>query len=200
MSSTALVSIDELGEVAPPPPARPRVLLVATVLACGAVVALFSGLIGIYLSERAAVRASGQPWGLDMPLTPGTMSLIGFAISMITVQWAVDAIGRDDRRHTWLAMAATIFVAAMHTVGMAFLYSQAGQAIADRTGGLFYAVTGAHLALLLVAVVFILLMAFRTLGGQYSAKDREGVVAAAVFWHTTAVLYGAIWLAVLVTK
>ena len=34
-----------------------------------------------------------------------------------------------------------------------------------------------------VAMLFAALMAFRTLGGQYSAKDREGVVAAAVFWY-----------------
>ena len=39
------------------------------------------------------------------------------------------------------------------------------------------------------ALLFAALMAFRTLGGQYSAKDREGVVAAAVFWWATAVVY-----------
>ena len=44
------------------------------------------------------------------------------------------------------------------------------------------------------------LMAFRTLGGQYSAKDREGVVAAAVVWYVMVAVYGAIWYAVLVTK
>jgi hypothetical protein len=49
-------------------------------------------------------------------------------------------------------------------------------------------------------MLFAALMAFRTLGGQYSAKDREGVVAAAVYWYATAAVYAVVWYAVLVTK
>jgi hypothetical protein len=49
-------------------------------------------------------------------------------------------------------------------------------------------------------MVFAALMAFRTLGGQYSARDREGVVAAAIYWYATAFVYAVVWYAVLVTK
>jgi heme/copper-type cytochrome/quinol oxidase subunit 3 len=199
MSTATLATIEDLGEVVAPPPARPRVLLVATVLASAASVATFAGLLGVYLHERAAALAAGE-WKLHIPLTPGTMSLVGFGISMVTIQWAVQAIGADDRRHAWMAFGATIVIAGMHAVGMGFLYTQVRADVHTPTGGLFYAVTGAHLAMVLCAVVFILLMAFRTLGGQYSAKDREGVVAAAIFWHTTAIVYAGVWLAILVTK
>ncbi len=116
------------------------------------------------------------------------------------MQWAVYAIGNDDRRHTWMAFAATLVVGAFHLVGMGFLYSQMGLAVASPEGALVYALTGAHLAMLGVAMLFAALMAFRTLGGQYSAKDQEGVVAAAVVWYLMVALYGAIWYAVLVTK
>lgn len=200
MSATAQLAIEDLGELPAPPPARPRVLLVATALACGAVVLFFASLLGVYLQERAATLAAGEEWGLPIPLLTGNMSLFGFVIASVCVQMAVAAIGNDDRRHTWLGLGATIFVAAMHTVGMAFLYSQVGLEVASLKGGLFFAVTGAHLALVLVAVLFVALMAFRTLGGQYSAKDREGVVAAALFWHTTALVYFGIWYAILVSK
>ena len=54
MAATALATIEELGDLPPPPPARPRVLLVATVLATAATVMVFAGLLGIYLRERAA--------------------------------------------------------------------------------------------------------------------------------------------------
>lgn len=201
--TATLATLEELGELPPPPPARPRVLLVATALATGAAVMFFAGLLGVYLDERAAVLADGERWlpeGVDIPLTPPNMSLIGFALSCITMQWAVHAIGNDDRRHTWLAFGATLVVGAFHMVGMGYLYSQVGLDVGTAQGALIYAVTGAHLAMLGVAMLFALLMAFRTLGGQYSAKDREGVVAAAVFWYATAAVYTAVWYAVLVTK
>lgn len=203
MATAALATIEELGELPAPPPARPRVLLVATTLATAAVVMLFAGLLAIYLHERSAALAAGQRWfpeGIDIPLTPGNMSLVGFALSCVTMQWAVHAIGHDDRRHAWIAFGSTIVVGAFHLVGMGFLYSQMGFEVATPQGALVYALTGAHLAMVGAAMLFAALMAFRTLGGQYSARDREGVVAAAVFWYATAVVYAGIWYAVLVTK
>jgi len=200
--ATSYVTIEDLGPLPPPVPARPRVLLVGTVLACAAIVAVFAGLIGIYLASRAEVIAAGDEWlgGADIPLTPANMSLVGFVISLVTMQWAVYAIGNDDRRHAWMAFAATLVVGAFHMVGMGFLYSQMGLEVATPQGTLVYALTGAHLAFLGAAMLFTALMAFRTLGGQYSARDREGVIAAAIVWYVMAVVYGAIWFAVLVTK
>ncbi len=72
--------------------------------------------------------------------------------------------------------------------------------VATPQGALVYAVTGAHLALTGAGLLFAALMAFRTLGGQYSAKDREGVVAATVFWWAVALTYGVLWYAIYVTK
>ena len=43
-------------------------------------------------------------------------------------------------------------------------------------------------------------MAFRTLGGQYSGRDREGIAAAALFWYVTVAVYAVIWYTVFVTK
>ena len=37
-------------------------------------------------------------------------------------------------------------------------------------------------------MVFVALMAFRALGGQYSGRDSEGVAAAAVFWDAAVAL------------
>ena len=51
-----------------------------------------------------------------------------------------------------------------------------------------------------IAIVFVALMAFRTLGGQYSARDREGIVAASLFWYVMVAVYAAIWYAIFVTK
>jgi heme/copper-type cytochrome/quinol oxidase subunit 3 len=202
VSAGALVTIEELGNVPAPPPARPRVLLVATALASAAVVMAFTGLMAIYLQERSATIAETGAWfdGNTIPLTPGNMSLVGFGLSVVFMHWAVEAIGRDDRRHTWLAFGAVLFVGVFHFVGTAFLYFQSGFEVATKQGALVYGLTGAHLALTGAGLLFAALMAFRTLGGQYSAKDREGVVAATVFWWAVALTYGAVWYAVYVTK
>lgn len=203
MATAAIATVDDLDEFPPPVPARPRVLLVATALGAAASVMVFAGLLGIYLQQRADVVAAGDPWlpdGVDIPLTPGNMSLVGFAISCVTMTWAVDAIGRDDRRHTWLAFGSTLMVGAFHIVGMSYLFSQVGLAVDELQGALFYALVGGHLVMVGAAMLFAALMAFRTLGGQYSARDREGVVAATVYWYVTAVVYVAIWYAVLVVK
>jgi heme/copper-type cytochrome/quinol oxidase subunit 3 len=199
----AYVPIEGLTDVPPPPPARPRVLLVATVLASAAAAMGFAGLVAVYLATRAeAVAADGAflPDGATIPLTPANMMLAGFGLSVVFMHWAVQAIGVDDRRHTWMAFAAVLVIGAFHFVGTGFLYSQAGIAIESPEGLVFYAVSGAQLALTGAGLLFTALMAFRTLGGQYSAKDREGVVAATVFWWVVAASYVVLWYTIYVTK
>ena len=51
-----------------------------------------------------------------------------------------------------------------------------------------------------LALGFILLMAFRALGGQYSARLPDGISAAALFWHVNVALYAVVWLAVYIMK
>ena len=57
-----------------------------------------------------------------------------------------------------------------------------------------------HLAMAGAGMVFVGLMAFRALGGQYSGRDREGIVAAAMYWHVTVLVFAVIWLTIFVTK
>jgi heme/copper-type cytochrome/quinol oxidase subunit 3 len=201
--SSALATIEELGELPAPAPARPRVLLIATVLASAATVVGFGAVIGIYLTERAAAIADDGVWfpdGVNVALTTANMSLVGFVLSLVFMHWAVAAIGNDDRRHAWMAFACVFVVGMFHFVGTAFLFNQSGFAVNTPEGAVFYTATGAQLAITGAALVFVALMAFRTLGGQYSARDREGVVAATVFWWVAALTYAAVWYAIYVTK
>lgn len=193
-----------LPELAPPAPqGRPRVLMVATAIASMAAVMVLAGVLGLYLAERNAVVASGARWlpeGVDIPLLHGTLNAITFAMSMVTIQWAVWSIARDDRMRTYLAMGTTLVLGVATIVRSGFYYIQIGAPVASEFGVLFYTLTGLHVAMTTAGLVFIALMAFRTLGGQYSARDREGVAAAALFWHVTAAVYGVLWYAVFITK
>jgi heme/copper-type cytochrome/quinol oxidase subunit 3 len=191
-------------ELAPPPaPARPRLLTIGTTLAALASAVVFAGLIGIYLSVRAGVVAGGDAWlpeGVTIPLTPGNMAMITLAMSVVTIHWAVYAIANDDRVRTYLAFGVTILLGVAYLNGIAFAYSQIGASIRTPFGVLFYAVTGAHLVMAGAAIVFAAFMAFRTLGGQYSARDREGVTAAAIYWDVMVAVYAVLWYSVFITK
>ncbi len=189
---------------APPPPTRPRVLVTGTVLASAATAMVFAGMIGLYVHTRAAtIEAEGTwlPRGVEMPLTPGNMALITLLMSAVIMQWAVYAIGNDDRRSTYISLGLAVLMGAAYINEIAFYYSQMGDlTVHEPVGMLIFGITGAHLVVTGIAIVFVALMAFRTLGGQYSARDREGIVAASLFWYVMVAVYAAIWYAIFVTK
>jgi cytochrome c oxidase subunit 3 len=186
------------------PPARPRVLYIGTSLAIAATVMGFAGLIGVYLSARAATIATGDPWlpeGTTIPLTPPNMAMLTLLLSAVTMQWAVDAVGKNDRPHAFLALGITALFGAAYLNAMSFLFTQMGLSIrGSEAAVLIYVITGAHMAMVAGALLFALVMAFRTLGGQYSGRDREGIAAAAMYWHASIAVFAVIWYAIYVTK
>lgn len=185
---------------------RPRVLLVGTALVSAAIVVGFAALVGIYLRARHGVVSGGEVWfadGQTIGLTPANIALGTMAMSCVTMQWAVDAIKNDDRNNALFALAVTLFLGVAVVNATSFLWAQSGFTIAggsNAAGLLFYALTGSHLALLVAAMVFVVVMALRTLGGDFVGGDREGVVAASMVWYVTTGILAVIWYAVYVTK
>src|SRR3546814_12505810 len=58
---------------------------------------------------------------------------------------------------------------------------------------LLYAVTGAHLVMVVGGLLFAAVMAFQALGGQLTGRDAEGMSAAALYWYGTVAVYIAVW-------
>ena len=186
-----------------PKPARPRVLLVGTSLAAAGSFMAIVGLVGFYLSARATVLAEGGPWlpdGVTIPLTPGNMAMATMLISGVTMWWAVDAVGRNDRQMAYLALGLTIFFGIAVINATTFLYSQMHLPVATSQGVMIYTITGLHLAMMVAGLTYAGVMTFRTLGGEYHGRDREGLTAAALYWYVTIAAYAVIWLAIYVTK
>lgn len=189
---------------APPPlPTRPRVIMVATAFGSAAAFMLFGGLFAIYLNRRAAV-ASGLTWipsDVDIPLTQPNVMFITLIMSVVTIQWAVKAIRSDDRPGSYLALGITGLLGFAYLNQMAYLYSIMGLDMALGTPAiLIYAITGAHVAMVVIALVFLLLMGFRALGGSFTSRQYDGLAAAAMFWHVTVAVFALIWIIVFVTK
>lgn len=200
---TAFVTDLIPAEPAPAPRARPRVVLIGTALVIAAVGATFVGLFAMYFSLRSGAIASGEEWipggAGTIPLTPASVMLITLVMSSITVHWAVWGIGHDDRLNTYLALGLTLMLSAAFLNQASFMYSAMGWEISGDVATqavLIYAITGLQLAMLVVAMIFLALMALRAMAGGYSARDSEGLVAASLFWHAAVVAYAVIWAAI----
>jgi heme/copper-type cytochrome/quinol oxidase subunit 3 len=185
------------------PPARPRVLLIGTALASAAAFMAIIAMVGVYLSERAAVLANDAIWlpeGTSIPLTPANIAFATMLLSAVTMWWAVYSVGNNDRPMAYLALGLTIFFGIAVINATTFLYTETGIAVSSTTGLLFYAITGAHIAMIIAGLVFASVMTIRTLGGEYHGRDREGLVAAALFWYVTIAAMAVIWYAIYITK
>lgn len=196
MSESTTIAQPELPALVLP---RRRELLFGTALGTAGVVMALVTLIGTYISTR---DAAGAAWLADnnIPLSQPNMQLITLGMSAVTMQWAVWAISRDDRYHSYMALGITMLLGVAFVNQTTFLFHMAGITMDQPEGPLFYAVTAGHLAMVIAGLVFLLLMSFRALGGQFSSRQPDGIGAAAVYWYACIGLYALIWFAVYVQK
>jgi len=191
-------------DVIVPEPARPRVLLLGTMLASVAVSMGFLGLLAHYIHSRATVIATGETWlpqGVVIPLTQPNFMGLTTAWSVVSVWWFVQAVRNDDRGNALLASMATTVFGVGIIAQTAYLFSlMAIDPRADERSILLFAVIGTYLALLIAAIGLLLIMTFRTLGGGYSSRDVEGPLSAATFWTVVSALYGVMWYVIYITK
>jgi heme/copper-type cytochrome/quinol oxidase subunit 3 len=187
-------------------PAAPRVrgrnVLVATGFAVAATIMYFAGLFGVYFQQRAAARGSEWiPGDANIELTPPGMIMWTLIISCAVIQWAVYSIARDDRTHALIAVGATLAMGAMVIVQTGWQYVQMGL-VADesRAATLIYTLSISHLVMVIVGMVFVALMGFRALAGQYGSRQTDGLVAASIWWYSLTFIYFILWIGVFIAK
>jgi cytochrome c oxidase subunit 3 len=193
---------------APPAPvARPRVLVVASAFVAVGTVMYFLSLLGVYLTQRSQTLRGGNLWipqEVKIPLTQPNIMMFTLIMSVVTMQWAVWAIKNDDRFNTYFALGLTLLLGFAFINMAAYLYTVMGfdisQAAAQPSAVIVYAITGSHVVATILAMVFLALMAFRALGGQFTSRQHDGISAAALFWHTTVFVFFLIYLIIYVTK
>jgi cytochrome c oxidase subunit 3 len=201
---TEVDAYDGVPSSAPPPPVeRPRVLLIGTIFATGGIAMMFAGLLGVYLSRRAnnlATVGSWLPTDLLIPLTQPNMGFATLVLSVVTMQWAVVSIKNDDRTNTYLALGVTLLLGFAYIVEMGYLYALINADVSTIPGVLIYAISGAHIAMVISAMVFVILMGFRALAGEFTSRQHDGITAAAFYWHSMVAIYALIWISIYVTK
>lgn len=190
------------------PPAiepRPRTLLTGTVFAIAACVVYFAGAFGVYLKERSDTLEAETPFIKKgtVPLVPGGMMLLTAALSVVMITWAVQAVRNDDRKHAYLALGITLLFGLANINQQIFLFNDMGLKVANKDSAadlLIYVIAGSHVAMLVAAILFVGLSAFRALAGQYSRLQADGIQAAAYFWYATMAIYVCVWYGIYVTK
>ena len=189
---------------AAPPVQRPRVITIASAFAAAASVMLFIAMLGVYLNARAAVVATGSKWlptGSTIPLQQPNTIFITLLMSVVAIQWAVSAISKNDRQNAYIAYGLTLMLGLASIVMTTYLWSLMKLDIEGGVQGvLIYTITGGHVVMLAVAMIFVALMALRSLGGQFDARQHDGVTAAALFWDAMVFVYALIWIIIYVTK
>ena len=191
-------------EFTAPEPARPRLLLIGTALVSLAISMGYAGLMGLYAATRADVIQAGERWlpsGTDIPLTQPNMMMFTLVFSVATLAWATSAMRSDDRPNFHIATGLTVLLGCAFIAQTGFLVTIMELEIASSPQALLiYAVIGSHLVIMVAAICYLVAMALRALGGNYSARDLEGIYGASMFWYTTVGLYLVLWYAVYITK
>jgi heme/copper-type cytochrome/quinol oxidase subunit 3 len=165
---------------------------------------LFAGLLGVFVAERSAAGGTTALWlpeGAVVPDITANLMLTTMAGICVVAQWAVWSMKRNDRGNAALALAVLLVFAVGMIVMQVNVWERMELAVADGTYQVvFYGITGAFMAALVVGLLFAAVMAFRSLGGRYSAKDTEGLSSLALFWYVLTAVFLSLWYIVYVLK
>jgi cytochrome c oxidase subunit 3 len=190
----------------PPAPAAPprRQVFVGTAIGSAAATMLIGGMLAVFIRIRqetldTADDALWVPKGVTIPGVPVNVMLTSFFVLCLFAQWAVYSARRHDRQHVGLALGLVGLIGLAIINAQVYIYNRIELPVADTAyAGMFYAVTGAMLALVIIGVAFTGVAAFRVLGGREA--DTEIVAAHALYWYVLSVVFAALWLIVYVTK
>lgn len=186
-------------EVTPAVLPKRRQTVVGAAFAAASSAMLVVLLLGNYLEIRSASEKFFD--GVSMPLAQPNVMFWGLGLSVLSIQWAVWAIARDERSQAYWAIGITALLGLSFLNSTWYLMSQSDLAVGVQPeAGATFAVVGAHVAMVLVGLLMVAVMAFRTFGGQFSSRYPDGWSAAALYWHTTVGVYVLVWYAVYVTK
>ncbi len=186
-----------------PSATRPRTIAVGSLLSTAAAFMAFAGLVVIYVQQRQQARTTGQEWFPEgsVELGPAGMMMMTLLLSMVTVQWAVQAARTEDRPHGFIALAVTLLFGAAVINQFWFVYSDTAFAIDEgRAQLLFYAVTGSFIAMLIAGLAMLTVTTIRALMGSSGRELAHGVQAAAIYWHMCVLCYFIVWYVVFINK
>ena len=186
-----------------PEASRPRTVVVGALLGTAATFMAFAVLVTLYVQQRQRVHAAGEEWfpADSIEMGPAGMMMMTLVLSVVTVQWAVQAAQAHDRPHGFIALGVTLMFGAAVLNQFWFVYQATAFPIdGGRAQLFFYAVTGSFIAMLIAAMAMLAVVTIRALMGPFGRDLAHTVQGAAIFWHTCVLCYFLVWYVVFITK
>jgi cytochrome c oxidase subunit 3 len=150
----------------------------------------FAAFFGAYFTIRANASV-WPPEGIPhLKIDIASILTVLLITSSVCVQLSMRAI-RAEKRST-----ATVWLGATIALGVVFLalqfydYSQLGFGVKDGVfGGLFYVMTGIHMAHVFGGVVFLTIVFTQAVKGRLSADHHDPLAAGAIYWDFVDVVW-----------
>lgn len=180
------------GEALPGPvPGRPRrgTSTIGALLFVTADAMVLAAVVAVYLGIKEGAT-TWPPSGVSVSTYLPTMITITAVMSGFSVQWGIFSARRNDGRNATMALLLTLFLGLAMANLEWLTFVRTGFGFNDHTyGTLFDLLTGYHLLHLLVAIVVVLVLAFRTMAGHFTDDRHDALRAGAVFWQYTNVVW-----------
>src|SRR5438034_9528025 len=144
------------------------------------------------IPEWEPVFGEQPTWQVDPILGVGlpTINTIELLVSSLTMQLAVNAIKKGDRRALRNWLIPTIVLGALFLIGQGYEYTRLGFLPRDGVfAAVFFTLTGFHGAHVTGGIAFIAICLYRSLRGQFSANRHLAVEAASIYWHFVDVVW-----------
>jgi len=145
--------------------------------------------------QRCAEECEKPRWnsvtnifGADVPLV--AINTIALLASSVTMQLAVNAIKKGDRRGLRNWLIPTVVLGVWFISGQVYEYTRLGF-LPDNGifAAVFFTLTGFHGAHVSGGILMNTLVLFRTIKGQFSAQRHLAVEAASIYWHFVDVVW-----------
>ena len=138
--------------------------------------------------EKPHWNSTTTIFGAAVPLV--AINTIALLASSVTMQLAVNAIRKGDRRALRNWLIPTVVLGAWFISGQLYEYTRLGF-LPDNGifAGVFFTLTGFHGAHVTGGILMNALVLFRTIKGQFSAQRHLAVEAASIYWHFVDVVW-----------
>ena len=170
--------------------ARPPLLAVGTIVWLASELMFFSGLFAAYFTLRATAEGEWPPH--DVELEPAVAGIFTLALlaSSGTIQLAVRAIARGDRRRFSRWIVVTVVLAVLFLANQGREWSAATFEVDSHPfGSAFYVMTGFHGLHVAGGVAAMLVLLGRAAYPTFGAADAPAVEVVSFYWHFVDVVW-----------
>jgi cytochrome c oxidase subunit 3 len=169
-------------------------LAVGTVVWLASELMFFSGLFAAYFTLRATARNPWPPAGVELDARVAGLFTVVLVASSGTMQLAVRAITRGDRRRFRAWLVVTMVLGVVFLANQAREWATASFSTSSNTfGSAFYVMTGFHGMHVIGGVVAMLVLAGRASTPRFGAGDAPSAEVVSYYWHFVDVVWVALY-------